>query len=64
MAVIAQPQLREHVRNGVDVAFALYYCGCGCRITFPDEGPRACPLHGEDRMGWTIYPKGHPRGPW
>lgn len=64
MAVICQPEVVQRERNALDVAYALYLCGCGTRIVFPDEGPRACPLHGQDRLGWTRFPKGHPRGPW
>ena len=39
MAVV-QPMAK---RNGLTVAYALYACGCGCQIRYPDEGPRRCP---------------------
>jgi hypothetical protein len=64
MAIVAKPRVEYRERNGLSTAFALYLCGCGCQIHYPDEGPRSCPVHGAERMGWTIYPKGHPQGPW
>jgi hypothetical protein len=64
MAVIAEPQIDPRRRNDLSVVYSLYTCGCGCRCVFPSEGPRSCPIHGGERVGWTRYPKGHPRGPW